>query len=81
MTTAAANRPETDNEPANTVRSEVLSSEQRRLLENHARFCTHADAAEDLLAKRRLDEAAMQVVLAARACVHTHAGLFASKRL
>lgn len=72
-------------DPAPEVKAEAPStahsSAQSRLLENHARFLSYVDSAEALLAERRLDEAAMQAVLAARVCVHTHAGLFGSKRL
>ena len=81
MTTAAMGRAELEGGLAHTESSAPLSEAQQRLLENHARFCAYASAAEALVAARRLDEAAMQVVLAARVCVHTHAGLFGSKRL
>lgn len=81
MTPPAADPVTIDRPFAPNAPSEPYSKAQLRILKNFDRFLGYADRAERMLAQKRLDEAAMQVVLAARACVHTHAGLFASKRL
>lgn len=66
---------------ANDDEPQIYTKSQRRILDNHARFRAHAEAAESRLAEKRFDEAAMEVVLASRVAVHSHAGIFASARL
>lgn len=81
MTPPATDPVTVERPPASDPPAEPYSKAQLRILKNHDRFLGYAARAERLLRKKRFDESAMQVVLAARACVHTHAGLFASKRL
>lgn len=81
MKTPSGGRQVMQPEAANDDQPQIHTKAQRRILDNHARFRKHADAAEDLQRQGRSAEAALQVVLASRVAVHSHAGIFASARL
>lgn len=81
MTSPTAGRNASQLRAANDDEPEIHTKSQRRILENHVRLSVYADAADDMIRRGRYHDAALQVVLASRVTVHTHAGIFASRRL
>ncbi len=81
MKTPSADQAAGPPQAANDDEPLIHTRSQRRILENHQRFNEYASTAERMLRKGRLHEAAMHVVLAARVTVHSHAGIFGSRRL